>query len=823
MANTRDLEIALKIKAITEGTERIDGVTSSVKSLGHAVAGLLTAGAIAAFVRNSIEEFNKVERAYRGLESVANHAGVGIGRAMQEASKLAADGQMTLAESSKSLQNLLARGYSIEQAVQTINRLKDAATYGRAAHLSLGEAVTTATEGLKNENSILVDNAGVTKNVSVLWKEYADSIGKTVSQLTQAEKVQAENIGIQRETEAQLGNSAEAADGAQAALNRLDAQTKTFMATLGQEFVPILEKTAQAGNYLMQNFLTPLFRALRLIGHAVFAVGRDLYTVFDAVINLKFKGLGDRIEENGRKFKKTMDDILLAPFEPKFTPNADSGARRSDPPTIAATTSAAAARKAESEARRIAAADLALRLEMAQQSARLEQDDIARQITANEQAYQDKLIDARDYYTALSELQRQQADSEIRALETQRAAEQASGGDQLDRLRSLANIARLNTEIELVQRRVAQQQADNARLRVQASIEAVRSANELIDSIGKEAFLLELTNDERARAIALLELEKLAVSLTAEEYDKLRAALNTALDAREAADARKKALEDARQQAEDIYQALTENLQRSIADVLSNGFSGDGARGAIRTFVEFLRTSLANVLSAQLTQGILNLFPKDSLIAAGGFLGLGGKRDGSNPANAVYVQDVAAAALPVTGGDSGVLGGFFEAIKGFFSRMASGIANLFSGIANSLGGLLSGGGGGGGLLSAIGSLVGFSDGGYTGPGGKYKPAGVVHAGEYVFSQAAVKSLGLPALDLLHRLSSGIAAPSMPRLSYADGGLVNLPGAAAPVVKSSTRILNFFDLDSAMSDYLKTRSGERSILNIIQRNPGSVPG
>ncbi|MNP86589.1 hypothetical protein D3C76_1869210 [compost metagenome] len=36
-----------------------------------------------------------------------------------------------------------------------INRLKDAAAFNRQANLGLSEAVLTATEGLKNENSVL--------------------------------------------------------------------------------------------------------------------------------------------------------------------------------------------------------------------------------------------------------------------------------------------------------------------------------------------------------------------------------------------------------------------------------------------------------------------------------------------------------------------------------------------------------------------------------------------------------------------------------------------------------------------------------------------
>lgn len=820
MARTRDLELALKIKTMTEGTERIKGVTDQVNKLATAVAGFITVGAISSFVSKSIAAYNELETTYRGLESVANYSGVGIARAMDEANKLAADGIITLQEAAKGLQNLLSRGYNIEQAVQTINRLKDAATYGKSAHLSLGEAVVSATEGLKNENSILVDNAGVTKNVSVMWKEYAEQIGKSVTALTLQDKILAENNGIMRETEAQTGNATKAADGYKVQLSKLNAETEKVMATFGQEFTPILLKTAQAGSYLMHNFVTPLLRALRVIGHAVVSLGADLYIVFDAVINRNFKGLGDRLEENGRNFKATMDDILLKPFEPSFAPGTDNGARR--PTESTRPSDPAAAKKAADEARSIALAEQGLKTELAEQAARIEQDDLERQITANKQAFDQKLIDARDYYIALSDFQRQQADSEIRLLEVQRAAAQAEGKSSADKLKSQAEIARINTDIELVERRVAQQQSDNARARVQANIDVVNSAQALIDGIEQEAFTLGLTNDERVRALALLDLEMLKAELTAEAYDKLSKALNSALDSREAADARKKALDEAKQQAEDIYQALTENLQKSIADVLNNGFNGDGARGAVLTFVNFLKTSLSNVLAAQFTQGILEMFPKDQLLSAGGFLGLGGKRDGSNPGNAVYVQDVATAAqLPAVGGESdgGLFAGFFDLIKGFISRLASGIGSLFSSLTNSLGGLLSGGGGG--LISSFTTLLGYADGGYTGPGSKYQPAGVVHAGEFVFSQSAVRNLGLPALNLLHRLASGIAAPSMPRLGYADGGAVNLPGAVAPSVNASTRIINYFDLDSAMSGYLQTRGGERAILNIIQRNPGSV--
>tara|TARA_B110000483_G_scaffold241136_1_gene323375 strand:- start:1109 stop:6202 length:5094 start_codon:yes stop_codon:yes gene_type:complete len=60
---------------------------------------------------------------------------------------------------------------------------------------------------------------------------------------------------------------------------------------------------------------------------------------------------------------------------------------------------------------------------------------------------------------------------------------------------------------------------------------------------------------------------------------------------------------------------------------------------------------------------------------------------------------------------------------------------------------------------------GFADGGYTGSGGKYQPAGVVHRGEYVVpSQHVNQSSGLPNANFLSQLQNGMRG-------YAQGGFV----------------------------------------------------
>lgn len=74
-----------------------------------------------------------------------------------------------------------------------------------------------------------------------------------------------------------------------------------------------------------------------------------------------------------------------------------------------------------------------------------------------------------------------------------------------------------------------------------------------------------------------------------------------------------------------------------------------------------------------------------------------------------------------------------------------------------------GGGMGGGILGGIASLFGFANGGYTGSGGKYEPAGIVHKGEYVFDAQSTKRLGAGNLAKLAGYANGGMVGSAPRM------------------------------------------------------------
>lgn len=54
------------------------------------------------------------------------------------------------------------------------------------------------------------------------------------------------------------------------------------------------------------------------------------------------------------------------------------------------------------------------------------------------------------------------------------------------------------------------------------------------------------------------------------------------------------------------------------------------------------------------------------------------------------------------------------------------------------------------LLAVLAMVGGFAEGGYTGPGGKYDMAGVVHRGEFVMPQTAVNRIGVQNLEAMRQ-------------------------------------------------------------------------
>ncbi|EFA0917127.1 phage tail tape measure protein, partial [Escherichia coli] len=93
------------------------------------------------------------------------------------------------------------------------------------------------------------------------------------------------------------------------------------------------------------------------------------------------------------------------------------------------------------------------------------------------------------------------------------------------------------------------------------------------------------------------------------------------------------------------------------------------------------------------------------------------------------------------------------------------MVGIVGSIGSAIGGAVGGGASasGGTAIQAAAAKFHFATGGFTGTGGKYEPAGIVHRGEFVFTKEATSRIGV---GNLYRLMRG----------YATGGYVGTPGS-----------------------------------------------
>lgn len=237
--------------------------------------------------------------------------------------------------------------------------------------------------------------------------------------------------------------------------------------------------------------------------------------------------------------------------------------------------------------------------------------------------------------------------------------------------------------------------------------------------------------DAYASQRASLQAQRLMAELQAGGPGSLSAAADAQFRARMAL------LDEYEQRAVSTYR----NVQAAVQEA-----QGSWINGANRAWANYI-DSARNV--AGLTEGILSKVLggiEDAFVQ----LAMTGKLSFKELANSIIadlvrIQIRAAMAGSMKGG--GLLGSIFSAAMNFF------------------------GGGSGGPLASSGATVGgvdvmngYATGGYTGPGGKYQPAGIVHRGEYVINAESTRRLGL---GLLSRLNG-----------YASGGLVGGGGVAA---------------------------------------------
>ncbi|QOJ31699.1 MAG: phage tail protein [Gammaproteobacteria bacterium] len=467
------------------------------------------------------------------------------------------------------------------------------------------------------------------------------------------------------------------------------------------------------------------------------------------------------------------------------------------------------------------AARLALAKAQADAELKLLKDVLDRQSRSLDEALDGRLISLADYYAAKTALETREIDAEIARTQTLLAEQKriaASGADEGARIKARAEVAKIEADLIVLNNKRADVEVANAR----KAADAERSLRDELARVREE--LLDLTGaatGQDRRAAVERQYQSLIERLRAEGDTEGVATVAGLIDVKVAAAdlaTYERQFNDALSRMRATEESI--NLQRQ-----SGLLTESQARAQILALHRETGATLESLLP-QLEASATAIGP-DALARVQAWK--------NEIAQVKLVVDDVAVAI-----DGAVQDGFaqmFEAIgsgaksaKDAFADFARSVLAAINRIASqklaeSLFGSLFGGGGTGGT-GGFGALVssffkGFATGGYvTGPGTSTSDSipARLSAGEYVVNAAAVKRVGVAFLQSINGISAGPRV-SGPTLAFAAGGLV--PEAAqAQAPGQSVRIVNVIDPAMA-ADYLNSSSGEKTILNILQRNAGAV--
>jgi hypothetical protein len=266
--------------------------------------------------------------------------------------------------------------------------------------------------------------------------------------------------------------------------------------------------------------------------------------------------------------------------------------------------------------------------------------------------------------------------------------------------------------------------------------------------------LFKGTSDQETygRAVGDTAIQYITAGSAAEEYrlrvEELQAQLSQGLLTQtgyEAALARVEETfaEAGRKAGEAFLDQAKRNTQDIVASFLEDPFS-HGIKGLEQDFADMFRRIAAQAVAADLANALFNGFD-------------------------AWISKAQSALSSLTSGSGS--GGWLSAAGSFLSALFGG------GSASSTSG----------LDPSLASILGLSEGGYTGDGAKLQPAGVVHKGEWVTPADKVRIPGVRQfLSQIHSTPLNSLRALEARLPrFASGGLV---GSATPSPSSITRAM-----------------------------------
>lgn len=205
------------------------------------------------FAKDSLSAFASYEDAVYGMAAAVGNVEGTISDAMTAIGDVTANGLLSETEAATAIRNLTAYGYSVNEARQMIEAMTVSSEANRKAGYDVAEAVVTATQGIKQHSSMMSKAAGNTETLSNAEERYAATLGKTASELTDAERRQAVFNSTIDAGNQFLGIADAYENSYSASVQRLSNSIENLKAAFGQALAPLMTWIANAAAWVVQN------------------------------------------------------------------------------------------------------------------------------------------------------------------------------------------------------------------------------------------------------------------------------------------------------------------------------------------------------------------------------------------------------------------------------------------------------------------------------------------------------------------------------------------------------------------------------------------
>lgn len=275
-----------KLQEIEQNNKNIENSNKNLDAsyLAMSATAVLAIGKIVGIIREATEEYKAYTQAMDSLSNVADYTNQNMSDMAKIMDKYSSI--MNKSDIATTIKNFSLMGFTIEQTDKMIEALTNSAIRNRNANYTVSEAVRVASEGYRQGLSTLSDSAGVTENLSVMLDNYAKSIGKTASQLTEAEKNQAYLNRTMYAAEPFAGAMEKYLDGLAGKQGQYSQAMRETQVAYAEALEPMMTKMLEGGTGLL-NILNSLISANPTVatGMTTFAITLTAVTV--AIIAVK--------------------------------------------------------------------------------------------------------------------------------------------------------------------------------------------------------------------------------------------------------------------------------------------------------------------------------------------------------------------------------------------------------------------------------------------------------------------------------------------------------------------------------------------------------